>query len=281
MSQIKGIRSSEFSVPRFTDSKTGSSSRGNYGNIETVSTSSNSLSSSSSVDSETLDLTSVLSVGEISNIDFGLSTDVANQRLNYIYSYLKKYGMDDVHNAAILGNIRFESGAQINPAANTERLLHDDYEHNVYLDQRTGEEIITFDWSRRDDSEYKEQARKDLLESKAVPIYGGIGLVQWTGGLWDDATKSWVTGKNGSKKADFLNWCNARDKDWYEIDTQLEYITYEYNDWDLKNDFENIGNVSDAARFYCNNFERPGDDTVDDRISLANGFYQAIIDYNK
>ncbi len=219
-----------------------------------------------------------LDIDKVSNamIDFGLNNGISpevNGRLNQIYYYLKNMNLDDVHIAAIMGNIRQESGYNVDPWSNTERLLNKEYESNKYLDQHTGEEIITFDMSRASDEQYKAESKKKLLESHAVPLYGGIGLIQWTGGIWDEESKKWIPAKSGAdRKANFLNWCNSKNLEWYEMDTQLEYIFKEYNSWSLKSDFESINNVNDAAKFFCDYYEQPYDDTAPLRMEYASEF---------
>lgn len=209
-------------------------------------------------------------------IDFGLNDGISpevNSRLNQIYCFLKDMNIDDVHIAAIMGNIKAEAGDYFDPCANTERLFDEEYPSNIYLDQRTGEEIIKFDMSMADDPQYRANAREELLNSHAVPLYGGIGLIQWTGGIWDEATKSWISAKTGAdRKALFLNWCNNNNLNWYEMDTQLRYILKEYSVWSLKGNFESIQNVDEAAKFFCDYYEKPDDDTAPVRIEYARDF---------
>ena len=60
-------------------------------------------------------------------IDFGLNNGISpevNGRLNQIYYYLKNMNLDDVHIAAIMGNIRQESGYNVDPWSNTKRFLY-------------------------------------------------------------------------------------------------------------------------------------------------------------
>lgn len=201
-------------------------------------------------------------------IDYGGDIDV-NGRINQIYWYLKNVdNMDDVHIAALLANIRAEAGSYFNPGANTERLFDRNYKNISFVDQRTGQVIFAYDESRFSSDFDREGTLSKVKNSHAIPNYGGIGLLQWTGGKWDNG--KWVAADNGAdEKAKFLNWCNENNKDWYIMETQLQYMSKRLKDWPYMDDFLNIKDVGEATKYFCDKYEQPGDDSWKERIPYA------------
>lgn len=210
---------------------------------------------------------------EFMDLNLNKTTMFEDDCVNQIYDFLSSKGFCDIQIAAILGNFRFETASSFNPACNWERLHNPNYASNEYYKQ-DGTLV------------YKEADLADLPKEEAidkikglVPKYGGIGFLQWTGGRFDG--EKWIPATNGlDRKAKFLNWCNENKYDWMELNVQLEYFYKEYQEWDVskRKIFEEKTDVIDAATYFCDVFEDPGDASSGTRSQYANEYFQTIVE---
>ena len=193
--------------------------------------------------------------------------DFGNETISQIYDFLRKKGMDDVHIAAILGNIQQESGSRFDYTANYERIGDSS---NFYCDQ-LGNVVYTAQDLEGLTREQKIEKIKGL-----VPRYGGIGLIQWTGGHYDNEIRTWVADKNADRKSKFINWCNLNNRNWTDLDAQLEFFYSEYDAWHAKDEFEATSDLANATNIFCGKFEYPEAGSENTRINYAINLYNTI-----
>ncbi len=211
-------------------------------------------------------------------------SESGNQRINQIYNYFLNKGYNDVQIAAIIGNLQQEATDNVNPSYNIQSLLDTQYTSNNFRDI-DGTEIYKaedFDLSRAHDSDYKNEWRKIILESHTIPKYGGIGIVQWTNGVWSETKGEWVEGKYGDRKAKFLNWCKKGERNWYDLDVQLDYLSKEIDELSnsAKSEFNSfVSNdketLNRAVHWFAEYIEGTND-SIGRREDFASNIYDAI-----
>lgn len=194
-----------------------------------------------------------------------------DETVNEIYHFFSSKGLSSTTISAILGNLQYETASTFDPACNWERLHSSDstYADNEYYDQYGNLVYTEADLSSLSFSEASDKIKG------LVPKYGGIGFLQWTGGKFDGET--WIPASNGAdRKAAYLNWCNANNYKWNDLNTQLEYLWEEYQNWENKDTFESISDVRQAATYFCDHYECPGDSSAGARSDYAQIYLATI-----
>lgn len=194
-------------------------------------------------------------------------------------------GLDDVHAAALMGNILREASDSLDPGQNTERLqFYKRFKDNPEYAEEA-KNYKDMDWRTIDGKVVYTEEQLDAMSledaKKAVkgliPSKGGIGIFQLTNGKFDSTTGRWVATENGDKKANYLNWCLDNKKDWSDLKTQLEYENKVLSENpSLKSKFLSIQDTGQAAAYFCDAYEHPGDNSESIRANNARFFLSKI-----
>lgn len=149
-----------------------------------------------------------------------------NDAERQVAAYLLDKGLDDVHVAAIMGNIRQE---------------------------------CSFD--------------PGSITSVAM------GLCQWA-----------INGEDGGRGDRLMQWAGAEGRDWSDVDTQMDWLWAEMTeegpaapyasrqfDWD---GFLETSTVEGATEYFCDNFERPGEPQMENRVWYAQEYYDDLCSNN-
>lgn len=187
-----------------------------------------------------------------------------NKYMSDIYLTLKESNLFTIEQiAGIMANMRHETLTFFNPGTNYERIGSSDpnYSDLYYYDAKTGEKI---ELDLKSDG-----AVGRALKSRGIPSKGGIGILQWT----------------GSRKEEYIEWCNENNYEWDDAKHQAEYFIKEYTSpkWSsFKNKFEKTSSASEATQVFCLEFEKPEDpyNEAQRRITASTDLiYQAISNY--
>lgn len=190
-----------------------------------------------------------------------LTTDEMQTNAKYIWSYLGSRGWTLNAVAGMLGNMQTESSITPNRCEVSNTVTGPSGEHPTALD-------------------IEDYANRYLAQHGRFP---GYGLVQWTGQWSNDLPYTWENQK-------YIYWCNERNLDPADIDSQLERIIWEcangiqfYATTDYNMTFEEFSKSTQSAdylaRAFLKNYERPAKPNFEARGAQGTAWYDYLVGY--
>ena len=182
---------------------------------------------------------------------------IAGSNSDKVFKKLKSLGYSDAAAAGVLGTWQEEShndsktveGNYLKGYPGYNSVMNDNKSMNEYT---TGVLFPAYKNSNL-------KIAKDQYLGADGNYYPGIGLAQWTG----------PRHYNLKKHSDSLN------KDWRDMNTQVEYMDIEKNSRRLDDSFKQIKDPSQAAEQFARNFEGTNISSwINKRISNAKSFYE-------
>ena len=163
-----------------------------------------------------------------------------------ITSYFAEHGIDEMHAAAIIGNMKIESG--INPA----KVEYDPNNNGASRDHWSDNRLLTFPYVSNDGL--------------------GIGLCQWSRGRRVNLINYARRRAVGESKNPEGSWKN--------IDYQLDFFLYEdeWATWAYKDEFLATTAIAQATEIFARHWERPSESglKLDQRVANANAALAVI-----
>jgi TP901 family phage tail tape measure protein len=119
----------------------------------------------------------------------------------------------------------------------------------------------------------------DYFKSKGLSDYavaGILGNLMQESSLNPTVNKDGIAQWNGSRRTAMYNYANQRGMSWTSLDAQLGYLWQEIssgNQGITVGQLNGAGSASQASQMFSNQFERPGNPMMSNRVGYANSYY--------